>query len=81
MSKYICLVLTVALSAGLVSCEQKKTAAQIHAEKEAAWKAEKKERAVKFYRDLVQRYPDSPYAAQAKARLAALGAAGTPKPK
>lgn len=31
------------------------------------------EHAGKLYREIIERYPDSPYAVQAKARLAALG--------
>ncbi|HEY2342848.1 MAG TPA: hypothetical protein VGH90_07460 [Chthoniobacteraceae bacterium] len=74
MSKNLCLVLAIVLaSGGMVSCSKEKTAAQIHMEQEAAWRADKRERAIKFYRDLATKYPDSPYAAQAKERLAALG--------
>jgi outer membrane protein assembly factor BamD (BamD/ComL family) len=75
MAKTLHLVLLVALFAlGATACEKKKTAAQMHAEKQAAWQADKRQRAIKYYQDLAQKYPDSPYAAQAKERLAAMGA-------
>jgi hypothetical protein len=77
--RYLVLVAAL-LASGMTGCEAKKTVAQIHAEKEKAWAADKKQRAVKFYGILVQKYPDSPYATQAKQSLAALGPVGTPKP-
>jgi len=81
MLKTLSLIFVAALLAsGMTGCEQKKTAAQLRAEREKAWAADKKVRAAKFYGILAQKYPDSPYAAQAKQRLAALGPVATPKP-
>jgi hypothetical protein len=70
----------VLLAGGATSCDKGKTAAQIHLEQETAWQADKRQRAIKYYRDLALKYPDSPYAAQAKERLAALGTTVQPPP-
>ncbi len=81
MSKTLPFLLLAALMAtGPIGCEQKKTAAQLHAEKEAVWRTDKHQKAIKYYQDLAQKYPDSPYAAQAKERLAAMGASAQAKP-
>jgi predicted Zn-dependent protease len=66
------------LSFAETGCEQKKTQAQLNAEKDKLAKEERKKQAVKFYQELVEKYPDSEYAAQAKARLQAIGPVATP---
>jgi hypothetical protein len=41
--------------------------------------ADKKQRALKNYQDLVKKYPESEFAEKAKERIRALGPAATPK--
>jgi len=65
--------------AGGVAC--KKTPQQEAAAKLVADKADKRVKAIKNYQDLVKKYPESPYAEKAKARLQALGPAATPAKK
>ncbi len=82
MSKSTCIsfALTVALGLGLAACQKKKTAAEIRAEKEKVWRVEQRSRAAKYYHDLIEKYPDSQFVAEAKQRLAAMGPVATPKP-
>lgn len=69
------------LGLSLTACDSKKTAAQLQLEKEKAWRADKLQRSAKFYQILIDKYPDSPHAAEARQRLAAMGPlVGTPKP-
>ncbi len=60
-------------------CEQKKTAAQLNAEKEKVWREQQRLKAAKYYQDLIDKFPDSPHVAEAKTRLLALGPIATPK--
>jgi outer membrane protein assembly factor BamD (BamD/ComL family) len=85
MLKFVPLLLCLALCGlGTTSCTKKKTLAQINAEKMQAEKAKRKALAAKYYEELVTKYPDTEFAAQAKARLQALGpilgADGKPTP-
>ncbi len=79
MSKFLYTAIVILACAAATSCEEKKTAAQLHAEKELAWRADKKQRATKAYQQIVQKYPDSPFAAEARKRLDATGASASPK--
>ena len=68
------------------ACKKEQTQAEKKAEVVAAFKAKQKAAAVKNYQDLIANYPASPFAAQAKAKLQALGApaaapAASPAPK
>lgn len=69
----------VALILAFSACEEKKTAAQANAEKEKAWHVQQKAKAAKYYQELLDKYPDSEHAAEAKQRLEALGPIATPK--
>jgi hypothetical protein len=64
---------------GLTACK-KSTQAQKAAE-EAKWRADQKQKAIKNYQELVKKYPESPFAAEAQKRLSALGPAATPAKK
>ena len=67
---------------GTAGCESKKTAAEVKAEQEKAWRAKARVEAAKYYQQLIQQYPDSPYTDEARQRLQALGPiAGTPAPR
>lgn len=69
----LCIALVIAITAP--GCSKKKTAAEMQAEKEQAWRATQRTKAVEYYSEIVEKYPDSQYAAQAKERLNALGGA------
>ncbi len=58
---------------GAPACEQKKTAAELQAEKVAAFRKRQKIEAIKAYTELVNKYPASEHVAEAKARLQTLG--------
>lgn len=74
-------LLAVLLCFGVAACGPEKTAAQKKADAEKAWRADKLQRSAKFYQILIDKYPDSKYAADAKQQLAALTPlVGTPKP-
>ena len=64
---------------GVAAC--KKSPQQQAAAKIAAEKANKKQKAIKNYQDLLKKYPQSEYAEKAKTRLQALGPAATPAKK
>jgi TolA-binding protein len=52
------------------------------AERQAAFKEQQRRKAITSYQELVKKYPDSPYAAQAQERLQKLGPApATPAKK
>jgi len=72
-------LLALFILSGTVACKkspQAAVAARIAAEKE-----DKKQKAIKNYQELLKKYPDSPYAEKAKARLQALGPTPTPVKK
>jgi len=64
---------------GLSSC--KKKPADLKAAAEAKWRAEQKQKAIKNYQEIVKKYPDSQFAAQAQERLRSLGPPATPAKK
>jgi hypothetical protein len=74
------LSLAFAAAVAFSACEHKKTAAELQAEKVKAFQEQQKIKAAIAYHKLIERYPDSPYAEQAKQRLAAMGPVATPKP-
>ena len=69
----LCIALAIAVTAP--GCSKKKTAAEMQAEKEQAWRAKQRTKAVEYYSEIVEKYPDSQYAGQAKERLGSLGGA------
>ena len=77
--RFILVLLVAFVMGGAAAC--KKTPQQEAAAKVAAERADKKQKAIKNYQDLVKKYPESPYAEKAKTRLQALGPAPTPAKK
>lgn len=71
--KSFSLFLAVVLGLGAVACEHKKTAAEIQAARMNAFRTRQKGEAIKAYTALVNKYPDSDFAAKAKERLQVLG--------
>lgn len=71
--KKLPLLLAVAVALGTAACEQKKTAAEVQADKVSAFRKRQKIEAIKAYTQLVNKYPDSEHAAEAKERLKVLG--------
>lgn len=73
LNKTLPLLLAVVMAFGAAACSGEKTAAQQQAEKEKAWRAKQRTRAVDYYKELAEKFPDSQYASQAKERLNSLG--------
>ena len=71
--KTLLFLLTVGLCLGATACKAKQTEAQLNAEAEKKWREQQGKKAVKYYKELAEKFPDTPQAAQAKERLQALG--------
>lgn len=69
---FISLAVGVALILSAAGC--KKTPAENLEEKKKQFQARQRTEAVKNYREIIAKYPDSPFAAQAQERLRALNA-------
>ena len=69
----LALLLIALLSGGLVACKKEKTQAELQAEKVTAFRERQKKAAARAYQDLVEKYPDSPFAEQARQKVQALG--------
>lgn len=81
--KITLLLLAAALLAGGAACKKKQTAAEKQAAVVDAFRKKQKTEAIKSYTALVEKYPDSEFAAKAKERLSVLGPlpAATPAAK
>ena len=77
--RIIPVILALFVLSGLAAC--KKTPQEQLEAKLLAEKADKKQKAIKNYQELVKKYPESQYAEKAKTRLQALGPAATPAKK
>ena len=66
---------------GGVACEQKKTQAEVQAEKVKTFRKQQMDKAIARYKELITKYPDSEFVPEAKARLQKLQASGSPAPK
>jgi TolA-binding protein len=77
--RFILALVCASFALGLTAC--KKSSNELKAAEEAKWRADQKQKAIKNYQDLIKKYPESPFAAQAKQRLSALGPAATPPKK
>ena len=76
------LLFAAALCLGGAACDQKKTQAELMAEKKKEFRVKQKQVAIKAYKDLVDKYPDSEFAPKAKEKLKQLGPpAATPAKK
>jgi hypothetical protein len=73
LRKFLALVLIGALSGGAVGCKKEKTQAEMQAEKTKAFREKQKKAAAQAYQDIVDKYPDSPFAEQAKQKVQELG--------
>ena len=72
--KTLLLLLAAALCLGATGCgSSKQTEAQQNAELEKKWRDQQAQKAVKYYKELVEKFPDTPQANDAKDRLQALG--------
>ena len=75
----ISLIIALLIFSGVVACKkspQQQTEARLAAER-----ADKKQKAIKNYQDLLKKYPESQFAEKAKTRLQTLGPAATPAKK
>lgn len=79
----VLLLLAAALLVGGTACKKTQTAAEKEAAKVNAFRQKQKVEAIKSYTAIVEKYPDSEFAAKAKERLAVLGPlpAATPAAK
>jgi hypothetical protein len=77
------LILIAALSGAAVGCKKEKTQAELQAEKTKVFREKQKKAAAQAYQDIVDKYPDSPFAEQAKQKVQELGGvpAKTPEKK
>jgi hypothetical protein len=73
------LILVAVFGVTLTSCKSKNEPALKPGEISETQKVELKKKAVENYKKLVEKYPESPHAEQAKERIQALGGAATPK--
>jgi len=72
--KTLLLLLAAALCVGATACgSSKQTEAQRNAEAEKTWREQQAKKAVRYYKELAEKFPDTPQAAEAKERLRALG--------
>ena len=76
------LLLAAAVCLGGTACEKKMTQAELMAEKKKEFRVRQKQEAIKAYKALADKYPDSEFAPKAKERLQQLGPlTATPAPK
>jgi TolA-binding protein len=68
---------------GAVGCKKDKTQAEMQAEKVKVFRERQKKAAARAYQDIVEKYPDSSFAEQAKQKVQELGGppAATPEKK
>jgi Flp pilus assembly protein TadD len=81
LKRYAPLVLAAVLCATGAACSKEQTSAEKQAEKVKAFRVRQKQQAFKAYSDLVEKYPDSEYAAKAKERLQQMGPVAPPAKK
>jgi uncharacterized protein HemX len=79
LKRTILALLAAALCLGASACKGEATQAELKAEKQRKFRARQKELAIKCYKDLVTKYPDSEFAAQAEQKLQQLGSSESPK--
>jgi len=80
MLKYFYRVaIAVVLGFVLASCKSKQAGTLNAGELTEAQKIELRKKAVENYQKLIEKYPESPHAEQAKERIQQLGGAATPK--
>jgi hypothetical protein len=81
--KLVLLLLAAAILAGGTACKKTQTAAEKEAAKVTAFRERQKAEAIKSYNAIIEKYPESEFAAKAKERLAVLGPmpAASPAPK
>ena len=66
-------LVAVALLSGATACKPKPTAAQLQAKRVKDFREKQRIEAIKAYKTLVDKYPDSEYAPKAKERMGTLG--------
>ena len=76
------LLLAALLCLGGAGCKEKQTQAEQQAQAKVQFRAKQKQVAIKAYKDLADKYPESEFASKAKEKLQHLGPpAATPAPK
>ncbi|HEV7402246.1 MAG TPA: tetratricopeptide repeat protein [Chthoniobacteraceae bacterium] len=81
MLKTAPLLLAALVCLATAGCEKPKSAAELKKEQDKAKMEDRRQRAAKYYEELVTKFPDSEFAEDAKKRLQALGPVGTPGAK
>ena len=75
------LLLAAILCIGGAGCKEKQTQAELQAQKKVEFRAKQKQVAIKAYKDLVDKYPESEFVPKAKEKLQRLGPpTATPAP-
>jgi hypothetical protein len=67
------LLLAAAVCFGAGACKNKQTDAQKRAAEDQKWREQQRQKAIAYYSELVEKFPDSPYTAEAKEKLQQLG--------
>jgi outer membrane protein assembly factor BamD (BamD/ComL family) len=76
------LLLAAVFCLGGAGCKDTKTQAELMAEKKKDFRTKQKQVAIKAYKDLVDKYPESEFAPKAQEKLQQLGPlTATPAPK
>lgn len=70
---FLHLLLAAALCFGASACKKKQTDAQKRAADDQKWREQQRQKAITYYSELVEKFPDSPFAAQAREKLQQLG--------
>ena len=61
--KTLLLLLAAVLCLGATACKSKQTEAQLNAEAEKKWREQQAQKAVRYYKELAEKFPDTPQAA------------------
>lgn len=73
LKKPFVLLLALVLSLGVAACKSEKSNVEQQEAQEKQWREQQRQKAARYYNELVEKYPDSPFAEKARERLQAMG--------